>query len=68
MIHLFQHKVVSITLKSQWLHTSYTVHCLFLPVGLKESAGITHADSLLLAEVEDEIRRQVGVVYSQDLK
>ncbi|XP_068587071.1 trans-1,2-dihydrobenzene-1,2-diol dehydrogenase [Cebidichthys violaceus] len=34
--------------------------------GLKESAVISHADSLLLAEVEDEIRRQVGVVYSQD--
>ncbi|XP_053174497.1 trans-1,2-dihydrobenzene-1,2-diol dehydrogenase [Scomber japonicus] len=34
--------------------------------GLKESAVMPHADSLLLAEVEDEIRRQVGVVYSQD--
>ncbi|KAF7653286.1 hypothetical protein LDENG_00085200 [Lucifuga dentata] len=34
--------------------------------GLKESAGMTHADSLMLAEVEDEVRRQVGVVYSQD--
>ncbi|XP_068429499.1 trans-1,2-dihydrobenzene-1,2-diol dehydrogenase [Clinocottus analis] len=34
--------------------------------GLKESAVVSHADSLLLAEVEDEIRRQVGVVYSQD--
>ncbi|XP_054474494.1 trans-1,2-dihydrobenzene-1,2-diol dehydrogenase-like [Anoplopoma fimbria] len=34
--------------------------------GLKESAVMSHADSLLLAEVEDEIRRQVGVVYSQD--
>ncbi|KAM9765601.1 trans-1,2-dihydrobenzene-1,2-diol dehydrogenase-like [Menidia menidia] len=34
--------------------------------GLKESAIMSHADSLLLAEVEDEIRRQVGVVYSQD--
>ncbi|XP_076011388.1 trans-1,2-dihydrobenzene-1,2-diol dehydrogenase-like [Genypterus blacodes] len=36
--------------------------------GLKESAGMTHADSVLLAELEDEIRRQVGVVYSQDLE
>ncbi|XP_041851278.1 trans-1,2-dihydrobenzene-1,2-diol dehydrogenase-like [Melanotaenia boesemani] len=34
--------------------------------GLKESAVMSHADSLLLAEVEDEIRRQMGVVYSQD--
>ncbi|XP_013881000.1 trans-1,2-dihydrobenzene-1,2-diol dehydrogenase [Austrofundulus limnaeus] len=36
--------------------------------GLKESAVMSHADSLLLAELEDEIRRQVGVVYSQDLQ
>uniref|UniRef100_A0A8C3APG7 Trans-1,2-dihydrobenzene-1,2-diol dehydrogenase n=1 Tax=Cyclopterus lumpus TaxID=8103 RepID=A0A8C3APG7_CYCLU len=35
--------------------------------GLKESAVTSHADSLLLAEVEDEIRRQVGVVYSPGL-
>ncbi|XP_029978845.1 trans-1,2-dihydrobenzene-1,2-diol dehydrogenase [Sphaeramia orbicularis] len=34
--------------------------------GLKESSIMSHADSLLLAEVEDEIRRQVGVVYPQD--
>ncbi|XP_035991918.1 trans-1,2-dihydrobenzene-1,2-diol dehydrogenase-like [Fundulus heteroclitus] len=34
--------------------------------GLKESPVMPHADSLLLAELEDEIRRQVGVVYSQD--
>uniref|UniRef100_A0A3P9LIM3 Trans-1,2-dihydrobenzene-1,2-diol dehydrogenase n=1 Tax=Oryzias latipes TaxID=8090 RepID=A0A3P9LIM3_ORYLA len=34
--------------------------------GLKESTIMSHADSLLLAELEDEIRRQVGVVYSQD--
>uniref|UniRef100_A0A1A8NK58 Trans-1,2-dihydrobenzene-1,2-diol dehydrogenase n=1 Tax=Nothobranchius rachovii TaxID=451742 RepID=A0A1A8NK58_9TELE len=34
--------------------------------GLKESSVMSHADSLLLAEVEDEVRRQVGVVYSQD--
>ena len=27
---------------------------------------MSHADSLLLAEVEDEVRRQMGVVYSQD--
>uniref|UniRef100_A0A3Q3KT83 Trans-1,2-dihydrobenzene-1,2-diol dehydrogenase n=1 Tax=Mastacembelus armatus TaxID=205130 RepID=A0A3Q3KT83_9TELE len=34
--------------------------------GLKESSVMSHADSLLLAEMEDEIRRQVGIVYSQD--
>ncbi|XP_017279094.2 trans-1,2-dihydrobenzene-1,2-diol dehydrogenase [Kryptolebias marmoratus] len=34
--------------------------------GLKESAVMSHADSILLAELEDEIRRQLGVVYSQD--
>ncbi|XP_014849835.1 PREDICTED: uncharacterized protein LOC106922158 isoform X3 [Poecilia mexicana] len=34
--------------------------------GLKESPVMPHADSLLLAEMEDEIRQQVGVVYSQD--
>ncbi|KAK2853566.1 hypothetical protein Q5P01_006227 [Channa striata] len=34
--------------------------------GLKESPVMSHSDSLLLAEMEDEIRRQVGVVYSQD--
>lgn len=27
---------------------------------------MSHADSLLLAELEDEVRRQIGVVYSQD--
>ncbi|XP_041851526.1 trans-1,2-dihydrobenzene-1,2-diol dehydrogenase-like [Melanotaenia boesemani] len=37
-----------------------------LSKGLKESAVMSHADSLLLAEVEDEIRRQLGVVYIQD--
>uniref|UniRef100_H3C7Y3 Trans-1,2-dihydrobenzene-1,2-diol dehydrogenase n=1 Tax=Tetraodon nigroviridis TaxID=99883 RepID=H3C7Y3_TETNG len=36
--------------------------------GLKESSTMSHADSLLLAELEDEIRRQVGVAYSQDKK
>lgn len=34
--------------------------------GLKESAIMSHADSILLAEMEDEIRRQLGVVYPQD--
>ncbi|XP_010877266.1 trans-1,2-dihydrobenzene-1,2-diol dehydrogenase [Esox lucius] len=34
--------------------------------GLKESPRMSNTDSLLLAEVMDEARRQVGVVYSQD--
>lgn len=34
--------------------------------GLKESSTMSHSDSLLLAEIEDEIRRQLGVVYPQD--
>ncbi|KAG7467994.1 hypothetical protein MATL_G00138060 [Megalops atlanticus] len=34
--------------------------------GLKESSRMSLADSLLLTEVMDEARRQVGVVYSQD--
>lgn len=34
--------------------------------GLKESSIMSHADSVLLAELEDEVRRQIGVVYSQD--
>ncbi|EFN61800.1 Trans-1,2-dihydrobenzene-1,2-diol dehydrogenase [Camponotus floridanus] len=34
--------------------------------GLIESPKITHDTSLLLARLEDEIRKQLGVVYSQD--
>ncbi|KAG7332979.1 hypothetical protein KOW79_003114 [Hemibagrus wyckioides] len=34
--------------------------------GLKESSRMSHSDSALLAEIMDECRRQVGVVYSQD--
>uniref|UniRef100_A0A3B5LZU3 Dihydrodiol dehydrogenase, tandem duplicate 2 n=1 Tax=Xiphophorus couchianus TaxID=32473 RepID=A0A3B5LZU3_9TELE len=34
--------------------------------GLKESPVMSHSDSLLLIELEDEIHRQVGVVHSQD--
>uniref|UniRef100_A0A8C1NRT7 Trans-1,2-dihydrobenzene-1,2-diol dehydrogenase n=2 Tax=Cyprinus carpio TaxID=7962 RepID=A0A8C1NRT7_CYPCA len=37
-----------------------------LLAGLKESSRMSHADSALLAEIMDEARRQVGVVYSQD--
>lgn len=38
----------------------------FLLTGLKESSIMSHADSVLLAEVEDTVRKQIGVVYSQD--
>ncbi|XP_014211051.1 trans-1,2-dihydrobenzene-1,2-diol dehydrogenase [Copidosoma floridanum] len=34
--------------------------------GLKESPKVTHAHSLLIAEIEDEIRRQIGVFYDVD--
>jgi len=34
--------------------------------GLKESPRMPLADSVLLTEIMDEIRKQVGVVFSQD--
>ncbi|XP_008557626.1 trans-1,2-dihydrobenzene-1,2-diol dehydrogenase [Microplitis demolitor] len=37
-----------------------------LQKGLKESPKVSHAESLLIAELEDELRRQIGVVYPQD--
>ncbi|XP_046591488.1 trans-1,2-dihydrobenzene-1,2-diol dehydrogenase isoform X1 [Neodiprion lecontei] len=37
-----------------------------LRAGLKESPLISHKESLLLAELEDEIRRQIGVFYAED--
>lgn len=39
-------------------------HCLLK--GLKESPGMPWAHSILLAEVIDEARRQMGVTYDQD--
>ncbi|MEQ2211073.1 hypothetical protein XENOCAPTIV_025667, partial [Xenoophorus captivus] len=36
--------------------------------GLKESPRMPLADSVLLTEIMDEIRKQVGVVFSQDRK
>lgn len=42
------------------LLTSYST------AGLKESPRMPLADSLLLTEIMDEIRKQVGVVFSQD--
>ena len=35
--------------------------------GLIESPGMTHADSLALMGVMDEVRRQIGVSYAADL-
>ncbi|XP_046752526.1 trans-1,2-dihydrobenzene-1,2-diol dehydrogenase-like [Diprion similis] len=37
-----------------------------LRAGLKESPLVSHQASLLLAEQEDELRRQIGVVYAED--
>lgn len=37
-----------------------------LQAGLKESPKVSHAESLMIAELEDELRRQIGVVYPQD--
>lgn len=34
--------------------------------GLKESPRMPLADSVLLTEIMDEIRKQVGVAFSQD--
>ncbi|XP_017889568.1 trans-1,2-dihydrobenzene-1,2-diol dehydrogenase-like [Ceratina calcarata] len=34
--------------------------------GKLESSKVSHADSLLIAKLEDEIRRQVGVTYPED--
>jgi dihydrodiol dehydrogenase / D-xylose 1-dehydrogenase (NADP) len=34
--------------------------------GLLESDSVTHAESVLIAEIEDELRRQVGVHYPED--
>ena len=34
--------------------------------GLKESPLVTHAESLLVMEIMDDIRKQIGVVYEQD--
>jgi dihydrodiol dehydrogenase / D-xylose 1-dehydrogenase (NADP) len=34
--------------------------------GLLEHPSVTHEESLLIAKIEDEIRRQVGVKYPED--
>ncbi|XP_001607561.1 trans-1,2-dihydrobenzene-1,2-diol dehydrogenase [Nasonia vitripennis] len=37
-----------------------------LKKGLLESPKVTHANSIYIAEIEDELRRQIGVVYEAD--
>lgn len=34
--------------------------------GQLESDNVTHNDSLLIAQIEDEIRKQIGVKYPED--
>lgn len=34
--------------------------------GKKESENVSHNESLLIARIEDEIRKQIGVKYPQD--
>ena len=36
--------------------------------GLKESPTVPHRDTLLMAEILEEVRTQVGVVYPWDKK
>lgn len=42
------------------------VKLLFHPTGLLESPRMPLAESVLLTEIMDEIRKQVGVVFGQD--
>lgn len=51
----------------------HDIRLLILPLnsssssaGLKESPQMPLADSILLTEIMDEIRKQIGVVFSQD--
>lgn len=39
---------------------------IFSAVGSTESKVVSHAESLLIAEILESIRKQVGVVYPQD--
>lgn len=36
--------------------------------GLLQSEEVSHADSLVIVGIEDEIRKQIGVVYPADLE
>jgi dihydrodiol dehydrogenase / D-xylose 1-dehydrogenase (NADP) len=46
--------------------TQQGVKFLILFAGLLESPKISHEESLILAQLEDEIRKQLGVKYDQD--
>lgn len=35
--------------------------------GLLQSPNVTHSESLAVANIEDEIRRQIGVKYPADV-
>lgn len=47
-------------------NTDFNIKYFRMYVGLIESPKMTHDTSLLLARLEDELRRQLGVVYPQD--
>jgi dihydrodiol dehydrogenase / D-xylose 1-dehydrogenase (NADP) len=46
--------------------TQHNVKYLTLFTGLLESPKVSHEESLILAQLEDEIRKQLGVKYDQD--
>lgn len=35
--------------------------------GLIQSGNVSHNESLIIANIEDEIRKQIGVVYPADV-
>ena len=37
-----------------------------ITAGLLESPDVSHAESLIIARIEDELRRQVGCKYPED--
>jgi hypothetical protein len=41
-------------------------HQIFGLLGLIESPAMTHEESVLIAEIKEEIRKQIGVFYPQD--
>jgi len=45
---------------------TYEYFFMFNFAGLIESPKMSHDTSLLLAKLEDELRKQLGVVYPQD--
>lgn len=39
---------------------------LFLSAGLLESPGMSHAETLTIANIMESVRKQAGTVYPQD--